>query len=153
MRGKSSRTAPAFALALAICGVQGTVAAHRIQADCPADHVVFQPQDARRAQLDEIVEEAHRLVTLPYCGVFDWLEGQVTPDGILVLRGQVVRPATKTDAEARVRSVLVVFGVTKELVVASPGSQARYCKRNEGAIRERQECSSSRSACCPGFYY
>ncbi|MEY2458126.1 MAG: hyperosmotically inducible periplasmic protein, partial [Acidimicrobiaceae bacterium] len=42
----------------------------------------------------------HELATLPYYGVFDWLQFEVRPDNTVVLRGQVVRPTTKSDAEA-----------------------------------------------------
>src|SRR2546426_3115513 len=45
------------------------------------------------------------LAMLPYYGVFDWLEFIVQPDNTVVLRGQVVRPTTKTDAEARVKEI------------------------------------------------
>src|SRR5262249_60573034 len=45
------------------------------------------------------------LVTLPFFGVFDWLEGNVTPDGTVVLRGEVTRPTTKSDAERRVEKI------------------------------------------------
>jgi hypothetical protein len=36
--------------------------------------------------VDEI---RHQLLTLPYYGVFDWLEGQVMPNGTVTLAGQV----------------------------------------------------------------
>ena len=66
-------------------------------------------QDQRTTMLmaDEI---RHQLVTLPYYGVFDWLEGEIRPDRTVVLQGQVVRPTTKSDAERRAKSV---EGVTK----------------------------------------
>lgn len=59
----------------------------------------------------------HELVTLPYYGVFDWLTFEVRPDGTVVLRGEVVRPTTKSDAEARVREVDGVRQVTNEIQV------------------------------------
>jgi hyperosmotically inducible protein len=59
----------------------------------------------------------HELVTLPYYGVFDWLEFQVQPDNTVVLRGQVVRPTTKSDAEARVKDVDGVSKVVNEIEV------------------------------------
>src|SRR6267143_6632172 len=52
-----------------------------------------------------IKEVRHELVTLPYYGVFDWLQFQVMPDNTVVLRGQVVRPSTKADAGARVKEI------------------------------------------------
>ncbi len=54
-------------------------------------------------------------MTLPYYGVFDWLEFQVQPDNTVVLRGQVVRPSTKSDAEARVKSIDGVSKVVNEI--------------------------------------
>lgn len=59
----------------------------------------------------------HELVTLPYYGVFDWLQFEVQPDGTVVLRGQVVRPTTKSDAEARVKEVDGVKNVNNEIQV------------------------------------
>ena len=57
----------------------------------------------------------HELATLPYYGVFDWLEFETRPDGTVVLRGQVVRPTTKSEAEARVREVDGVRNVINEI--------------------------------------
>jgi hyperosmotically inducible protein len=59
----------------------------------------------------------HQLVTLPYYGVFDWLEGTVMPDDSVVLRGQVTRPATKSDAEARALRLEGVVNVVNEIEV------------------------------------
>jgi hyperosmotically inducible protein len=64
-----------------------------------------------------IREVRHELVTLPFYDVFDWLEGQVRPDGTVVLRGQVVRPTTKADAEARVKDVKGVARIHNEIEV------------------------------------
>src|SRR5258705_7385675 len=61
------------------------------------------PQGAVSARV--IRQVRHELVTLPYYGVFDWLQFEVRPDNTVVLRGQVVRPTTKSDAEARVKEV------------------------------------------------
>jgi len=64
-----------------------------------------------------INEVRHELATLPYYGVFDWLEYEVHPDNTVVLRGQVVRPTTKSEAEARVRSIEGVTKVVNEIEV------------------------------------
>jgi hyperosmotically inducible protein len=65
----------------------------------------------------------HELLMLPYYDVFDWLEGQVRPDGTVVLRGQVVRPTTRKDAEKRVEDIEGVERVVNEIEVlpVSPG--------------------------------
>ena len=62
-------------------------------------------------------EVRHELVTLPFYDVFDWLEGEVRADGTVVLRGQVVRPTTKSDAEARVRDIEKVARVVNDIEV------------------------------------
>ena len=65
-----------------------------------------------------IVREVRReLVTLPYYGVFDWLEYEVKPDNTVILRGQVVRPSTKSDAEERVEDIEGVSKVINQLEV------------------------------------
>jgi len=71
-------------------------------------------------------EIRHQLVMLPYYGVFDWLEGQLLPDGTVTLRGQVTRPTTKSDAEYRVKKVEGVNKVVNELEVlpVSPSDDA-----------------------------
>ena len=62
----------------------------------------------------------HELATLPYYGVFDWLEFQTLPDNTVVLRGQVVRPTRKSEAEARVKDIDGVSKVVNEIQVLPP---------------------------------
>jgi hyperosmotically inducible protein len=62
-------------------------------------------------------EVRHQLVMLPYYGVFDWLEGEIRPDDTVILRGQVTRPTTKSDAEDRVRKLESVANVVNEIQV------------------------------------
>jgi hypothetical protein len=59
-----------------------------------------------RAQVNPhlVREIRHELATLPYYGVFDWLTFEIQGDTV-ILRGQVVRPSTKSDAESRVKDV------------------------------------------------
>jgi len=59
----------------------------------------------------------HELATLPYYGVFDWLEFELKPDNTVVLRGYVTRPTTKSDAEARVKDIEGVKDVINEIQV------------------------------------
>ena len=70
-----------------------------------------------RSQSRLAQEVRHRLVTLPFYDVFDWLEGDVRPDGTLVLRGQVVRPTLKSDAERSVRDIEGIARVVNEIEV------------------------------------
>ncbi len=64
-----------------------------------------------------VKEIRHELLTLPWYGVFDWLEGNVGPDGQVSLRGWVVRPTTKSDAEARVKEIEGVNGLKSDIQV------------------------------------
>ncbi len=75
------------------------------------------PEGLSRSQLQLIREIRRELVTLPYYGVFDWLEYQVSPDGTARLMGQVVRPTTKSDAEARVKDIEGISRVVNEIEV------------------------------------
>jgi len=65
----------------------------------------------------------HELVTLPYYDVFDWLEAEVSADGRVTLRGEVVRPTTSGDAEKRVRRLESVSDVKNEIKVLPLFSQ------------------------------
>lgn len=75
------------------------------------------PQPQASARL--VKEVRHELVTLPWYGVFDWLEYEVRSDNTVVLRGQVVRPTTKSDAESRVKDIDGVSSVSNEIEVLS----------------------------------
>lgn len=76
-----------------------------------------------------IKEVRHELATLPYYGVFDWLEFEVSPDNTVVLRGQVVRGSTKSDAEARVKDIEGVSKVVNEIQVLPPSTQDDRMRR------------------------
>lgn len=73
------------------------------------------PQGALSARV--IRQVRHELVTLPYYGVFDWLQFEVRPENTVVLRGEVVKPTTKSDAEARVKDVDGVSKVVNEIEI------------------------------------
>ena len=80
--------------------------------------VVFtQAPVSANAQVDpQIIREVrHELVTLPYYGVFDWLEFEVQSNGTVVLKGQVVRPSTRSDAEGRVKEIDGVKNVVNQI--------------------------------------
>lgn len=70
-----------------------------------------------RTQSYLVEKVRHELVKLPYYNVFDWLEGYVTPDGKVVLRGQVVRGSTKSSAEHRVRDIEGVEAVQNNIEI------------------------------------
>jgi len=63
-----------------------------------------------------IREVRHQLLLLPYYSVFDNLLFKVDGDHV-TLEGQVTRPTLKSDAEAAVKSVEAVSGVTNNIEV------------------------------------
>ena len=81
--------------------------------------VVLAGPSMARAQVNpRLVREIRgELVTLPYYGVFDWLQFEVQPNGTVVLRGQVVRPTTKSDAGGRVKEIEGVKNVDNQIEV------------------------------------
>lgn len=86
--------------------------------DALAQAVAAPPvQATTRTQVLLADEARHQLLMLPYYGVFDWIDGQVLPDNSVVLRGQVVRPTTKSEAIARVRSIEGVTRVDDQIEV------------------------------------
>ncbi len=76
------------------------------------------PATRNLKQMEALREEVrHQLVTLPYYGVFDWLEAEVKPDGSVTLTGDVTRPSLKTDATSRVKSLETATSVVDNIEV------------------------------------
>jgi len=74
--------------------------------------------EGEAANLEYLKKEIRKeLVTLPFFGVFDWLEGRVQPDGTVYLAGQVTRPTLKKDAQRRVEKVEGVDRVINQIEV------------------------------------
>ncbi len=70
-----------------------------------------------RALANLAKEVRKELVMIPFFGIFDWLEGNVEPDGTVFLRGQVTRPTIKQEAENRVKSIEGVEKVVNDIEV------------------------------------
>ena len=67
---------------------------------------------------DRIVKEVrHELVMLPHYDVFDDLAYEVAPDGSVTLRGSVVDPTLKPDAESAVKRIEGVERVDNQIQV------------------------------------
>ena len=92
--------------------------------------ILVTAQNAMAQTNPRIVKEVrHELVTLPYYGVFDWLEYEVANDGTVTLRGQVVRPTTKSDAEGRVKDIDGVKAVVNQIEVLPLSSSDDRARR------------------------
>jgi hyperosmotically inducible protein len=76
------------------------------------------PQGRSRQRIANLAEQVrHELVMLSNYSVFDWLEAEVKPDGAVTLRGQVVEPITKSNAERNVEDLESVSSVKNEIEV------------------------------------
>ena len=75
-------------------------------------------QTGNQANVDRITSEVrHQLLLLPYYGVFDNLAYRVSPDGVVTLMGQVVRPTLKSDAENAVKRIEGIERVDNQIQV------------------------------------
>lgn len=109
-----------------------TVVALSLVVNSPISASGVEPQKKKKAKLGEKTSRAEsdarnveylvkqvrkELVTIPFFGVFDWLEGKVEPDGTVYLRGEVTRPTMKKDAERRVEKIEGVEKVVNDIEV------------------------------------
>ena len=88
--------------------------------------LVMTPASARalagqetKANQNLVREVRHQLLLLPYYTVFDNLAFKVDGDRV-TLEGQVTRPTLKSDAEAAVKSIEGISGVTNNIEVLPP---------------------------------
>src|SRR5438552_6250880 len=72
---------------------------------------------ATNGSMDLTAKIRREIATLPYTGIWDWIEAEIRPDGSVVLRGDVTRPSSKTDAEFRIRGIETVSNVVNEIHV------------------------------------
>ena len=76
------------------------------------------PQNRQERQTAALKEEVrHQLVMMPYFSVFDWLEAEVSPNGMVTLMGQVTQPTVKSDAEARIKRLESATSVVNKIEV------------------------------------
>jgi len=67
--------------------------------------------------MDISQQTRHEIAMLTYTGIWDWVEADLQADGTLVLRGDVTRASTKTDAEFRLRRIEGITSVTNDIRV------------------------------------
>jgi hyperosmotically inducible protein len=70
-----------------------------------------------RGRMDVSARVRRELAGLPYTGIWDWIEAEIGADGTVVLRGQVIQPSSKSDAEFRVRRIESVAKVVNDIHV------------------------------------
>lgn len=85
-------------------------------------------QKETRSNQNLVREVRHQLLLLPYYSVFDNLAFKVDGDHV-TLEGQVTRPTIKSDAEAAVKSVEGVSGVTNNIEALPPSGMDDQLRR------------------------
>jgi len=97
--------------------------------------LVITPASARalagqetKANQNLVREVRHQLLLLPYYTVFDNLAFKVDGDHV-TLEGQVTRPTLKSDAEAAVKSIEGISGVTNNIEVLPPSPMDDQLRR------------------------
>ena len=66
----------------------------------------------------DVTQQIHReIVTLPYSGIWDWIDADLRSDGTVVLSGEVTSPVTKSDIESRLRHIESVSNVVNDIKV------------------------------------
>src|SRR5712671_5366859 len=81
-----------------------------------------------KANQNLVREVRHQLLLLPYYTVFDNLAFKVDGDHV-TLEGQVTRPTLKSDAEAAVKSIEGISGVTNNIEVLPPSPMDDQLRR------------------------
>jgi BON domain len=81
-----------------------------------------------KANQNLVREVRHQLLLLPYYTVFDNLAFKVDGDHV-TLEGQVTRPTLKSDAEAAVKSIEGISGVTNNIEVLPPSPMDDQSRR------------------------
>ncbi len=102
-----------FGIVLATCSLVISVAT---MANAPQS---AKAQRETKSNQNIVREVRHQLLLLPYYSVFDNLAFKVDGDRV-TLEGQVTRPTLKSDAEAAVKSIESVSGVTNNIEVLPP---------------------------------
>ena len=84
---------------------------------------------AETREEDRITREArHELLMLPYYSVFDDLEYEVQGNTV-ILKGDVINPVTKNDAESSVKHIEGVDKVVNQIQVLPPSSSDDQLRR------------------------
>ena len=89
------------------------------------------PMFARYQARDLSDAVRHELVSLPYYNIFDNLEYQVDPNGIVTLTGQVTWPVVKSDAEHAVKKIPGVTAVVNKIEVLPLSPMDNQIRRAE----------------------
>jgi hypothetical protein len=95
---------------------KGTIASVALTLILTASLLQANPSTNTRG-MDVTQQIHHEIVTLPYVGIWDWIDADLRADGTVVLRGDVTTPLTKSELESRVRHIESVTNVIDDIRV------------------------------------
>jgi hypothetical protein len=95
---------------------KGTIASVALTLILSAGLVHANPSSSTRG-MDVTQQIRHEIVTLPYTGIWDWIDADLRTDGTVVLSGEVTTPVTKSDLESRIRHIESVTNVIDNIKV------------------------------------
>ena len=87
------------------------------------------PQSASGRDVRIATEVRHELLLLPRYSLYDWIEFDVQPGGNVVLRGHVVGPTLRADAEDAVKRIDGVTGVLNHIEALPTSAQDDQIRR------------------------
>jgi hyperosmotically inducible protein len=107
-----------FALGLSLCVLAIPIHAETASNDSVQVHRGIYSHDRDAHSQSVLAEQVrHKLAMLPWYNVFDWLEGEVSANGEVTLRGQVVKPVTKSDAASSMKRIEGITRVDNQIEV------------------------------------
>src|SRR6201982_2957926 len=66
----------------------------------------------------DVTQQIHReIVTLPFSGIWDWIDADLRSNGTVVLSGEVTSPLTRSEIESRMRHIENVSSVVNDIKV------------------------------------
>ena len=93
-----------------------TIASVALTVILSAGMALANPSTGTKA-MDVTQQIHHEIVTLPYTGIWDWIDADLRADGTVVLHGEVTTPLSKSELESRVRHLESVTNVINEIRV------------------------------------
>lgn len=95
---------------------KGTIAFAALTLILSSGLVHANPSTSTRG-MDVTGQIRHEILTLPYTGIWDWIDADLRPDGTVELTGEVTTPITKSELESRVKHIESVTNVIDNIKV------------------------------------
>src|SRR5438067_6124524 len=95
---------------------KGTIASVALTVILSAGLVLANPSTGTKGM--DVTQQIHReIVTLPFSGIWDWIDADLRSNGTVVLSGEVTSPVTRSEIESRLRHIESVSNVVNDIKV------------------------------------